>query len=349
MRERFSRRDFLKFSSLALSSLLLPDFLKTESNEVAPLTHLNTLYTNNTLVRLTPFISPYERNYYKPQKWFRLSGLPLEYINPEVVPADSLGIKNIERAFAQIAKIPHITGSLAEFEAILSWSDNNSPVFASKEFDKLNSNLIATYSYSDQENIYANKLFNILTALAALARHQNVKGPFMPGETYSYIDILNLVRRIDDYHGALNMGAGVCATATVFSKTVFLSNAQGLTEEVDRSMHTEKWRYWTNQLDPGITKENSDATVYFYPLYAYPPDIIVDYKFKVRKTSQPLYVSVAADLNFDQERRLGDHYPPTDARITFSITLQKSKPDENQEDIILDLRKKYWDFHSPKD
>jgi len=172
----------------------------------------------------------------------------------------------------------------------------------------------------------------------------------MPGEEFSYFKMTNVIERVyEDYkQSSVYWAGGICATSTAISKAVFLAGAKGYTQELRRTRHLPHLEYWVSPLDPGITKANSDASVLFRLESEIDDRRNVDYRFKVREDSVPIYFSFNAHLDYDKEPNKSDFYPPADARFTFTVTLQKEAPQEDQEEALLAMREEYSEFHNPK-
>ena len=350
--ERLSRRDFLKTSILAASSTFVPDLLaKREILPPEPLTGLPIIFTKDTPVIIT----------YLDHRGRKLQGVDAELTTFMNVPVDilppiapirvtELGIQPwANYDYAWVAKLPHITGSPTEFLAVVAWGDSEFYRLFNGTLLSKGDGVISTYAYSERPNIYANKIWNDLTAFAAIAKWQKDNGPLMPGDEFSYIKMTNIIERVyKDYKQSVAYWAGgICATVTTISKAVFLASAQGYTEELRRTRHIPIYEYWASPLDPGITKANSDASVKFI-LESNPDERRnIDYRFKVRQDSDtPLYLSFNAHLEYDNEPDMGnDFYPPADARFTMSATLTKKLPENDEEGKLLGLRDEYAQFH----
>jgi hypothetical protein len=182
-------------------------------------------------------------------------------------------------------------------------------------------------------------------------------GPMSPGKVYSYLEMAGpALRNKDEYitSGILDAG-GICASVSTTSKVNFIASHLGFIENVMRDLHDPNLQYAENPFDPAITKANSDATVGFVPGR---PDTYKDnsdYKYKLTPQSPNLYLTYKAQLQLDGEP-LGAGYPsrhviqPADARLTFTATLTKSRPDYTK-DIreLLALREEYARFHNFED
>lgn len=340
--KELSRRDVLKLSVVFGSVMLAP---RTEGLELPPqpLTNLPILFTRNVPIKIDfPNSSISE--------WATVNSVPLDIL-PPIYPIHhkTLGIEPfLGMQYAWMAKLPHITGSPAEITAVVGWGDealyrhfNGSLRGKLREY-------ISTYAYTEKQYTYATKIWNDLTSYAAIAKWQKEHGPILPGETFSFLNMTNIRERLKkDYKmGIQFMGGGICATASTLSKSIVLSSTRGYTEILKKHLHHPDFQYWASPLDPGITKANSDATVYFEtdPLLSYKD---ADFVFKVKEDSpSPIYLSFSASIFFNNEPMpKRDRYYGADARLTFSATVQTIPPTIDEEAFLLSLRQEYADFH----
>jgi hypothetical protein len=340
--KELSRRDALKLSAILGSAMLAPRMEKVEHTP-QPLTDLPVLFTYNTPIKIDFPNSDVS-------EWATLSNVPVDIL-PPIYPirCSSLNIEPyIDLQYAWVAKLPHITGSPAEVSAIVAWGDEAFYRHFNGSLRGKKGEYISTYAYTEKQYTYATKIWNDLTAYAAIAKWQKEHGPILPGETFSFLDMTNIRERLrKDYKMGLQfMGGGICATASTLSKSVVISSSRGYTEILKKHLHHPDLQYWVSPLDPGITKENSDATVYFEtdPYLSYKD---ADFIFKVKEDSpSPIYLSFSASIHYDNNpmpRR--DRYLGADARLTFSATVTTTPPAIDEESFLLDLRKEYADFH----
>lgn len=366
--ERLSRRDFIKLSGAATAGLMSPSWLKEAGENVEPLTNLPIFYTKNTPVHLefltlggNRIDSTLSANAdYKPT-WVTLSDMPISII-PPIKPDRSLTPPNAVGAIAWVADAPHITARYPTLtKVVVGYSDlfdhyprlQTTGSLMRKEWFGIKS----TYLFTDKQNIYPAKIYNILTALASISEWQKDNGGLKPGETYSYLEMSGVTKRNADRYinlrGFLD-AAGVCASVSTISKTVLLASAQGLATVIARREH-DHFKYSANPLDPGITIENSDATVEWIPgsdeLYLYN----TDYRFKISEDSPPLYLEFKVQVDQD-ENTINPNHPgrhkihPADARLTFTVTLTENQPSfDEQISNIYTARKSYADFHNFED
>ncbi len=340
--KEMSRRDALKLSVVFGSAMLVR---QKEGFELTPqpLTDLPVFFTYNT-----PIMIDFPNS--SVSEWITLNNVPLDIL-PPIYPIHykTLGVEPfLDMQYAWMAKLPHITGSPAEVSAIVAWGDETFYRYFNGSLRGKKGEYISTYAYTEKQYTYATKIWNDLTAYAAIAKWQKEHGPILPGETFSFLDMTNIRKRLrEDYKMGLQfMGGGICATASTLSKSIVLSSARGYTEILKKHLHHPDLQYWASPLDPGITKANSDATVYFEtdPLLKYKD---ADFIFKVKENSlSPIYLSFSASLFFDNEpipRR--DRYYGADARLTFSSTVRTTPPVIDEEAFLLDLRKEYTNFH----
>ena len=352
MRE-ISRREFIKLAGKSFLGLSLPNrSLEATEHEVEPLTDLPIIYTENTPIRITYLDYRGKPLPAHQPEWRILSGVPVDILTPITpISAIELGVQPQEDSpTVWVAKLPHVTGSPFEITAVVGSGEARLINNFNGKIQNKGQEVISTYAYSEQPYIYANKIWNDLTALAAISSWQKQHGPLMPGEEFSYFKTTNVIERVyEDYmQSSVYWAGGICATSTAISKAVFLAGAKGYTEELRRTRHLPHLEYWASPLDPGITKANSDASVLFRLDSEIDDRRNVDYRSRVREGSIPVYFSFNAHLDYDKEPNKSDYYPPADARFTFTVTLQKEAPQENQEEALLALREEYAGFHQYK-
>ncbi len=350
--KELSRRDFLKVSGLGLGALSIP-VLSAEAREtIPPLVDLPLLWTQETPVKVEYLYSWGGRRNI-PADWRLVSGVPFDILAP-IRPVHRSNLENFTLdtpyPYAWVASLPHLTGSPAQWEAIVGWGVQDSILFSNGQLAGKQGDIISSYAYAEQRDLYANKIWNVLTALIGIANFVKDNGPLLPGNNYSMLQMSNLIEDLEVNriyrNGYLSPGGGVCSIASTLCKSVFISSARGYTEEVERTRHEPIYQYWTPPLEPGITKWNTDATVMYYRRNAQPFDEDnLDYIFRVKEDSPPLYISVRADLAFNDEPIEGDLTFNTDARMAFALTVQKNRPARAEADSLFRLRQRYADFH----
>ncbi len=362
--KELSRRDFIKAAAISVVGLALPRKIVEASSEIEPLVSLPILYTHNTPIyikhltmggnHIDTTLPVYKM--YSPDR-ITISGMPLDIQTP-IRPESSEGIPGALGPVAWVADIPHVAGLQPPvLKAVVGYGDHYSlPRYINGSLrGKEQVGLISTYAFTDKLKIYPAKIYNILTALTSISEWQSQNGPFVPGKTYSYLEMAGVTKRNSDRYinlrGFLD-AAGICASVATISKTVFLAGAKGLTSTVARKMHRPEWRYAENHLDPAITKLNSDATVEWIRGTEETYKYNTDFKFRIEPQSPPLYFSFGAHVKHDDEP-INPNYPsrhrvqPADARLTFSVSLVKDKPDHDKEiNSLLSLRKEYTSFHN---
>jgi len=346
--KEMSRREFFKLSGTLGTAYMAS---KIEGMEVVPppLVNLPALITHNTPLKIE-FLGDSLTAKDAPPEWVTVSDIVLDILPPIYpVRALSLGIVS-PYGFrnAWIAKLPHITGSPTKVTAVVAWGDH----FFYKHFNGSlkgkSGDIVSTYAYTEQKRTYSSKIWNDLTIFAAFAKWQKEHGPIMPGETFSFIEMSDLRNRLHkDYKmGIVSLGGGICAVASTLGKSIFLSSAKGYTEILKRHVHFPYYQYYVSPLDPGMTKINSDATVYveFDPMLRHKE---LDFAFKVKEDSpSPIYLSFAAHLDCDEEPKSGkDRNYKADARFTFSTTVRTTPPAIDEEAFLLNLRSEYAEFH----
>ncbi|HJX59070.1 MAG TPA: hypothetical protein VJ481_00735 [Patescibacteria group bacterium] len=352
-KERLSRRDFLKVAGTAAFSMVLPSAKEVETRE--PLTDLPKFITQDTPVYIETLTrggslidSTLPGNSYYYPEWVHFNGLPLDILTP-IRPERGYEVPGALGPVAWVADVPHATGIYPPLmHVVVGFSQDESRMeIMNGSLRRKNEDIVATYAFSDRSRIYPSKIYNILTALTCISEWQQENGPLTPGSVYSYLDMSGVIHRNAERFliGGYVDAGGVCASVTTMSKCVFLASAMGLTEEVARVTHSPNLQYGENPLDRAITRANSDATVEWYPLHS-------DYRFRVLPGSPPLYFSFSADLVLNEEP-VNPASParhrswPSDARLTFTISLRKTLPDYAKERESLNLlRNQYAEFHN---
>lgn len=141
-------------------------------------------------------------------------------------------------------------------------------VIDSKNYEeKEQSEVLSTFSYiAGEDEVYPNKVINILTAMREIAEKQETNGKFIKGQEYSYIDLISLkdLRIFKDgftSSRAIVKGGGVCAGATLISNVLY-----GLGEKENihwDAIVKERWehpsKYYVSPF--GINDFVTDATV----------------------------------------------------------------------------------------
>lgn len=354
-KEKLSRRDFLKSALLGAAVFVVPKSI--ELQEKTPLAQLPKFIAHNTPVYIETLtrdggrINPEAAEAYLAPEWVSLDNMPLDILTP-IRPQRNLQVPGALGPVAWVADVPHATGIHPPLmHVVVGFSRDESRIEQlTGSLEGKDGNVVATYAFSDRSRIYPSKIYNILTALDCISEWQEQNGPLTPGNNYSYIEMSGVTRRNAERFligGYIDAG-GVCASVSTMSKCVFLASSRGLTQEVARTMHKPSLRYGENPLDPAITKLNSDATVEWYPLHA-------DYQFKLLPGTAPLYFSFNADLVLNEEPHNSQSPArhrswPSDARLTFTISLTKNAPDyKAEQQKLLSLRDEYDKFHNFND
>lgn len=353
--ERLSRRDFLKTSLLVASSGFVPDFLaRSEILPPEPLTELPVLFASKTPVYIEHLTVPgYEMS--APEA-IEVSNVPLDILAP-VAPDSALEIPNPLGPVPWTANLPHVTFFRpSQMKAVVGWGDKEKIHILNGSLTGKKDNFVSSYAFSDRLGIYPSKIYNDLSALALIALWHKENGPFLPGQTYSYLELTGVVERVfDDFIlGQAYYGGGICATVSTISKCVFLASQRGNTRIVEKWPHSLRNQYAENSFDPGVTKQNSDATVKFYldKPAAYSGN--TDFRFALSQDSEPLFFSFGAQVYPDaapaeKTRSYRRHAKaPADARLIFSVSLVKEDPNlyEDQYDKLMGIRDAYASFHN---
>lgn len=284
------------------------------------------LIPNNLPVVLVPIYSDFFYNQKAPIETFSLGA-------GDDVLVDYKGLWTIETAPGQairVTTLPHTTGGmnypLAIFDkGTLDSSGKYTPTetYYQTALAK-GSDYYSSFTYTAENEIYPNKIDNILEALTALAEYQDQNGAFKAGVVNSYLNILDVPGR--DYvlgknsAGYLVRAGGICATASTLAKSLFLGGATF----AERWMHPSDHVYPVSPGDPLITAADSDATVGF------DKEGFFDFKWVQPKDG---YLSVQAAVLPDYFNKQGGNYDPPDARIVFSIIYTPNKPQGEAEKL----------------
>ena len=330
-----SRREFLRIFGLGAIALSLPhlgvkrDTIETSEDEVKKfLEVIEVERTSGIMVSdSTPIIGiPLRKDY------FYNEARPIEKINLE--KGVILGYKDIFTLktgddIKRFSILPHITGDsaiyLAELgETSLKYSSDRS---------------VSEYTYSD--NIYPNKIINILVAASLLLKYQKENGPFVSGKDYSLIDILQIGNNSDYVNGRTSRGwivkgGGICASASTLAKSIYLAGGSFS----QRWEHPTGSRYFVGPGDSRISKENSDATVGFGD-----NGEIYDFIWRIPE-GNPLFLSISESIMLLSGQNARDLGPEADARLLLTISWNESQEKEDEIGRIADLISAYKSFRN---
>ena len=333
--ENFSltRRDFLRIFGQGVVALSLPpldvsgakietfESAENDSPEVIRIERTSGIIVSD----LTPIIAvPLRKDYFYDQR------KPIEIIKLE--EGVTLGYKDIftlkiGSEGRRLTILSHITGDRAIYLAELG---RGSILPVSGRYEESRTSVkgapdgaVSEYTYSDE--VYPNKIINILVAASSLLGYQEENGPFLPRKDYSLLEILQMDANRDYVQGRTSRGwivkaGGICALASTLSKSIFLAGGS----------FTEKWthptqsQYFVGSGDSRITKRNSDATVGFGD-----NGEVYDFIWQI-PTSDPLYLSASSSIMLISGPKAEDLGPDADARIFLTISWTKSKPKEDE-------------------
>lgn len=191
---------------------------------------------------------------------------------------------------------------------------------------------ISTY-IGTENDLYPNKLANILRALYNISKYQEENGPFKYGEDYSLIKLLGLDdnQKLHEYKSGFASGGGsflaggVCASVTGIS-TLF-SNLEDQIVVKERYLHSRP--YIQGPFSPSYL--DADATVFIHSS----PALLRDFVWSVKKPSARKYLKFDVDflssgINYDSDNYWGLH-GPSDAVIFVSFSLVNEKPEYQKE------------------
>ncbi len=209
------------------------------------------------------------------------------------------------------------------------------PNGTTKEFTVLKEDTANTATYIVlPDNIYPNKIQNIVRSMAYISQYQELNGPFQKGIEYSFIDIIGLenstqrgkyVQGFTSTAAVVNAG-GVCAGATAFSSLVHGYSGNDV-EIVEQWGHPT--RYFQGAYSP--SEYLVDATVDQQGTYSY------DFRW-----IQPenLYVEIDTTLIPANPPSTDPLAKPSDNIFILSVSFTKTLP-KDQGDHLLKALDKY--------
>ena len=169
-------------------------------------------------------------------------------------------------------------------------------------------------------DFYPNKIINDLEVAQAILDYQAKNGPFVAGQEYSFLEILNFKGRKGyvlgkTSSGSLVTGGGACVMATDWMKLLVLSGA----EIVEKWGHYGNTKYFENPVSAiELPIEATDATVE-WPNY--------DLRWIQKETS---WVAVSATVMPDGdelENEYGEELILYDATEVISLRMTAEKPE----------------------
>ena len=288
MSQEINRRDFLKLSVLAFSSIGVMPLRRIGLEDIDTGTKKDVLVNpiskekllpyetargivsaENMPVWVFPVTEDYFYNYWQNKndktpasiQELKLSGVEMEFQN-YYYSEDELTSK-----VSRYAILPYTTGQKG---AIIGLLDEGRYGLDGKylptktyykEKNELGKEIDSLYSHSILAEFYPNKIINILEALSAVDDYQQKVGGFVKGKEYSMWEMLDIKNRPGYVIGKnsaqkLVMAGGVCITATNMCK---LMAVMGVTP-IEKWEHPSKYSsspFAGEKLTPGLT----DATV----------------------------------------------------------------------------------------
>lgn len=198
--------------------------------------------TENTEIILIPVQQDYFYNQKEnPTIWKLPAGSNLEI-------KDIFYFKGEDDKIARFSILPNVMGSKSVPIIFLDngHMEGENYIVDGKNYEEQKSaKPLSSFSYLAGENeVYPNKIINILTAMKGIAERQEKDGKFLKGQEYSYLDLIDLRNLSKFKYGftssrAIVKGGGVCAGATLLSNSLY---ELGLEENVSwNSIVKEKW------------------------------------------------------------------------------------------------------------
>lgn len=272
--------------------------------------------TNHTPVILIPLDSDYFYDETRAVRVTELSGVTIDC-------QKLWKLETTDKKFITVAELPHSTG-----DKVLPFA-----VLGDPSSQKSSEVITSAYTYMGEEKVYHNKIYNMSTALAQIMDYQEKNGPFEKGKTYSYLDIIKLIPGYE-YKLGFNVykykvvGGGVCTTASVLCKALYLAGAT-----FKKEIHSPReYTVWVGPGDPAITIEDSDAAVNYVSMSE-----IHDFKFT---PSQTTYIDVELSI-MPNGRKVSEFTLPGDARMTYTVKITPTKPAPGRSEEILAKRDVY--------
>jgi hypothetical protein len=209
---------------------------------------------------------------------------------------------------------------------------------AHKEFISHGENAENTVTYiALPENIYPNKIQNVIRSMAYISQYQELNGPFEKDKEYSYLEIIGLnnqqLRReyVQGFTstGAIVRAGGVCAGATAFSSLIHQYSGDNV-EIVEQWAHPV--RYFQGAYSP--SEYLVDATV----------DQGREDTYDFRWIQQDnLYIETDITLIPVNKPSSDPLAKPSDDILLLSISFTKDLP-ENQSSRLLDTLDNYISY-----
>lgn len=384
MKEKISRRDFLKMGVYSLGGLALlpagqnkifksilptdgyiPDYSMEEP--IAALLDLPILHTMGTPVYVENLTLGHDHiNFtHRPKddpflpQLLTLDNLPFDIL-PNRRPAPEL-IETLGCAplVPWVADFPHVTGHQPmHMMAVLGYGQPEESL-AYKSFDfierKIDNNIVVSHAFTDKIGIYPSKIYNILTAMICSLEWQQKHGPMTKGRPYSILEYCGATDvNVNRYlmGGYLNAG-GICAFVTTTSKVTYLLSQLNYLKVLERHLHKDDLQYAINKLDPALTKLNSDATVGYVATRPFDNPGNSDYRWEMVGDAPELYFSYRAHIECDEKpyeptSASRHRKQPCDARLTFTISMTKEDPLTNFDELQMlhEVRDRYSEFHN---
>ena len=212
--------------------------------------------TEDTIVYLIPINNSYSTRYDENIKQFPVE----EGNNFELAEIRTISDSKNGRE-VKVGIIANTYGGKYVSAILLSDSENGKK----QSFAIRDEKTLSTVAYVvGENNIYPNKIINILKAWVNLSSFQDKNGPIVANSNYSYMNMIGLTNKaniVEDYIKGLDGGGshiyagGVCATATAVSS--LLHQFEDI--QIESAPHTSRYFQGPFSLPPHI----ADATVYF--------------------------------------------------------------------------------------
>jgi len=338
---RIPRREFLQLSGLSIASLFLPSFQKQESavfETIEPIELVGVsesegfLKSKNLEILEVPLHKDY---FYDENRPLRI----LRFEEGQIFSFKNVYTVRKQKELLKYTILPHLTGEESLYIALL---ERDSEIKFQKEtpqnyYEELVEQILSAYTYID--DVYPNKILNILTAVESITSFQDKNGPFQPNVEYSLLEILNLSER-GKYRVGLTssrtevIGGGVCALASTLAKSLHLLNARF----TERWQHPTPFRYFVGPGDARITKGNSDTTVSVES-----NENIYDFKWQMPETAPFFYLTPSASIILNGKSEVSDVGKEADAMLIMTLAWT-NEPSSGNPNKVKYLRDSYDDF-----
>jgi len=341
-KENLTRREFFKASAVWGMALAIkppenstPEISgKSEGGyEVVNINETGGIWNlENSPVYLIPLRTDYfiDEDNREVEEW-EIGNLKLGYNRSFILRApDGTGL--------EVATLPHLTGERFLPIVVVNRGtfDGLYNTYRSREtYARIASSRDVSGEYGVIGDYYPNKIYNLLEATKQLLVFQKENGSLRQGESYSFLDMINLVHDRDYLYGLgypdiQVRGQGVCGIATVLAHAL---SQTGAVFEIHEP-HTHWTRYFIGPLDANIELANDTAV-------SIDGGIRHDFIF----SNYEGYISADVSLAVTGSPR-ANGLTGNNARVFIQLSLTSERPDlESQEERISAIQQAYTTFN----